>query len=418
MQVQICARAATLDEALDRLKARREAALKKLAELGAEKDAIEVGSIRMSKMNSTIGYATPYSTYPPATTSLPEPAATYGGVAPSPSYAPSPYVPSNNVVPHARPVNPTYNAPYNPLANPTPPTLSKPLPNPATPAESNDADDRTPAATPPTAYSPPTTTPPATATYPPASSSSGPAYAPPGTVPLPPPASSQGWNSPPAIASPSVPSPPKPYVTVLESVTANWKLSGETQEDLLKESEKLKDKIEEADISGLKSDQKLPSEEESLRSNVVMMPYYPNLGISTVEPVSVHEPPLLPPPGMSYRTMTAYYKVVNCEPKFLFVARVSEKQRKTLEVQAFACAKSQAEALTEAAGCKLGAIQSINLDCHQPLTAPPTIFYGDDAPTDGWYSLEEGIGHEKEIQSYTVSNLYSIFGVVVKYRLQ
>jgi hypothetical protein len=207
--------------------------------------------------------------------------------------------------------------------------------------------------------------------------------------------------------------PPKPYVTVMESVTADWKLSGETQEDILKESEKLKDKIEEADLPGLKSDEKLPPEEETLRLNVVMMPYYPTSGVSTIEPTNA----LLSPPGMSFPTSTAF-TVVNCEPKYLFVARLSEKQGKTLEAQAFAKAKSQAESLTEAAGCKLGAILTFKLDRQQPLVGRPTIFYGEVESTDGWYSLEEGKSHEKEIQSYTTSNLYSIFGVVVKYRLQ
>jgi hypothetical protein len=136
VQVQLAAQAATLDEALSRLKVRREAAMQKLSELGAEKEATEIGKIGMSKwsgmMAANFSPCTPTSVPSPSTGNLmPPPIASTAspfvpfdpyatpGTPPSSSETPAENKPTNSAPPGT--VEPKPSAPVGTTAIPTTP---------------------------------------------------------------------------------------------------------------------------------------------------------------------------------------------------------------------------------------------------------------------------------------------------------
>lgn len=120
-------------------------------------------------------------------------------------------------------------------------------------------------------------------------------------------------------------------VTVVSTVTAEWPLKQESNEQLLVFASELKNKVEEADLSGLKEPKQLTPEEEELQAEMQEM-----MGsIYTGESVS------------------------SGEPAFYYVARVSENARMQAMAEAFAKAEGEAKMLAAAAGVQLGALQAL-----------------------------------------------------------
>jgi uncharacterized protein YggE len=407
MQIQLAARGKTLDEALDRLKARREAALEKLSKLGIEKEGIEIGKIGMTTWSGPVAYSVECAPVAvPPSGSYAAPATNYGGAPPLlSSSGPSPVEEAD------RPAPATPFVPVNPGTVPAnPPASSVSVPPIAPPSEGgwNSAPSVPPSAAP--------------------------------MLPTPSPYASPG-----PVAYPSYPSTSpnygiQTYYTVTSSLTADWKLLGESQEDVLRESQRLKEKVEAADLLGLKGDKKLPAEEESLRASLmsysVPMVVAAPCGVSyspPATPVMTDEssqpiaPVNYPQPTVYQPVYQPVYRVgpsaIDSTPKFLFVARVTDAQRKAALAEAFAEAKSHAAELAEASGSSLGPIQTVRSTVIPPpfLSTPSPIYYTTEqttSPVQGMASLAEGKGHENEIQSYNDTDLFQLIQVIAVFRLQ
>jgi hypothetical protein len=217
----------------------------------------------------------------------------------------------------------------------------------------------------------------------------------------------------------------------MASLTADWKLRGENQEAILRESEALKQKIEAADLLGMNGDKELSPEEQSLRTSsgdgariIVPIPVPSNIAMScppapasnsrgicrTVPPVIY---PTVPPPEPNTFTM------IDCSPKFVFVARVSDEQRKAALADAFKEAKRHASELAEAGGGSLGPLQTVR---EESLVCPlGPIFYPAESPsipTSGFWPLAEGRGHDNEIQAASETDLFDLIDVTAVFRLQ
>jgi hypothetical protein len=120
--------------------------------------------------------------------------------------------------------------------------------------------------------------------------------------------------------------------TVQCTLTAEWPLSKETDEELLIQTKELQDKVAEADLAGLKEAKKLSPEEAELEEELAAM------------------------------SSGGYYEESEAkpgEPQFLYLARISEAELDKALEEAFGKAKAQAERLARAAGLKLGELATL-----------------------------------------------------------
>ncbi len=118
-------------------------------------------------------------------------------------------------------------------------------------------------------------------------------------------------------------------VTVSMKLKAEWPLSAASPEERLIAAEELTELVKEADLAGVKQAEKLSPEEEELAEEMAMM------NGSGDEEVPVGE------------------------PFFMYVARISDKQRDAAMAEAFVKAKTQAELLARAAKIQLGPLTGL-----------------------------------------------------------
>jgi hypothetical protein len=134
--------------------------------------------------------------------------------------------------------------------------------------------------------------------------------------------------------------PPKglqaqPPVTVIASLTAQWPLEAESQEQMLIMAQKIQDKIKDADLGGAKeAEESAEAQEEMEEEAAQAMNRY---GEDT------------PQPG---------------QPQFVFVAVLPKSEREKAMNEAFANAKKNAAELAKAAGVELGPLAGLSGTCH------------------------------------------------------
>ena len=122
-----------------------------------------------------------------------------------------------------------------------------------------------------------------------------------------------------------------PPVVVSAVLTAEWKLTAKTSDELLLAIHPVQEKIKAADLAGSKDAEKLtPEQEEMLEEAQNQFSF--NQGDEAK-------------PG---------------EPVFLFVSRISEAEEAKAMAEAFAKAKQQAAGLAKAAGAELGGLMSLS----------------------------------------------------------
>ncbi len=126
--------------------------------------------------------------------------------------------------------------------------------------------------------------------------------------------------------------PVKPPVAVTTMLTANWPLTGDTTEKLLLAAEAVHEKINAADLAGGKEAPKLSPEEQEAAEEMAAAPS-PGGDEEQVKPGEAH---------------------------FVFLARLSPKDRQTALAEAFAKAKAQAAELAKAAGAGLGPLTGLS----------------------------------------------------------
>jgi uncharacterized protein YggE len=416
MQLQLVARGKTVDEALDRLKARRAAAIEKLAKLGAAEDAVEVGRIVVTRSNQPGQFAEVQSSIgPPVICSPCVPTPSSVSVPPAAAAPPTLGPISPIPMPANEPARPVPVSPFDPYSSSGAPVPNSPLTPP-------------PGAVPPTVEKPAvgetgfTVQPPVARPVASAPSFSAPIVPPPPTYSLPGPVTS-------IYPPPTIP-PPATFVTVMASLTADWKLRGENQEAVLRESEALKQKIEAADLLGMNGDEELSPEEQTLRTTsgdsariVVPMPVPSSIAMScSPAPTSNSRgicgavPPVIYPAALP---APSTFSMVDCSPKFVFVARVSNEQRKAALAEAFKEAKRHAAELAEASGGSLGTLQTVR---EESLACPlGPIFYPAESPSipsPGFWPLAEGKGHENEVQAASETDLFDLIQITAVFRLQ
>lgn len=119
-------------------------------------------------------------------------------------------------------------------------------------------------------------------------------------------------------------------VTVVSELKAEWPMKVAAGDELLLASQELIDKVKAADLAGLKEPKKLTPEEEELAEEMQQaMQQFGGFGGGDGEAQ----------PG---------------EPKFLFVAKITEEERAAAMAEAFAKAKKSATRLANAAGMQIG----------------------------------------------------------------
>lgn len=123
----------------------------------------------------------------------------------------------------------------------------------------------------------------------------------------------------------------KPPVTISASLSAEWKLDGESADDRFVFAQALQDRIKAADLSGSKAAEELTPEQQEL-----------------LEEMESEE--------QSYYSSDQQKPG---EPAFMFVASISPEQHQQALSEAFAKAKDQAARLARAAGEELGGVKSI-----------------------------------------------------------
>lgn len=126
--------------------------------------------------------------------------------------------------------------------------------------------------------------------------------------------------------SPKALKPPK-SVTVTSTVTAEWPLDMETQQQAIIFATKLKDKVVEADLAGVNEPKELTPEEEEFQAEM-------QEAMSQYSYSSDEEQP--------------------GQPTFAYVAELSEEQRSAAMADAYKQAETKAQRLADAAGTKLG----------------------------------------------------------------
>jgi hypothetical protein len=125
--------------------------------------------------------------------------------------------------------------------------------------------------------------------------------------------------------------PAAPPVLVTAQLSAQWKLSSKTSEELLLAIHPVQEKIKAADLAGSKEAEKLTPEQEEMLEEAEQNFMYGSSDESK--------------PG---------------EPVFLFVSKVSEVEYEKALAEAFEKARTQATRLAKAAGSKLGSLKSLN----------------------------------------------------------
>ncbi|MGQ0635969.1 MAG: SIMPL domain-containing protein [Planctomycetaceae bacterium] len=120
-------------------------------------------------------------------------------------------------------------------------------------------------------------------------------------------------------------------VLVTAQLTADWKLSSKTAEELLLAVHPIQEKIKAADLAGSKEAEKLSPEQEEMLEEAEQ-----SFGFNSGDEQK---------PG---------------EPAFMFVNRVSEAEREKALADAFEKAKAKATRLARAAGARLGALRSLS----------------------------------------------------------
>jgi uncharacterized protein YggE len=121
--------------------------------------------------------------------------------------------------------------------------------------------------------------------------------------------------------------------TVSAMLTAEWPLEAKTPEELLLAAHALSEKVKAADLAGMKDAEKLAPEEEELFEEMNSMS---RRGPGGDEPMPLGQ------------------------PYFLYVARISEKDRQQALAEAFAKAKAQAAQLAQAAAVPLGPLVALS----------------------------------------------------------
>jgi uncharacterized protein YggE len=124
---------------------------------------------------------------------------------------------------------------------------------------------------------------------------------------------------------------PSPPILVSSQISADWKLSSKTSEELLLFVHPIQEKVKATDIAGLKDAEKLSPEQEEMLEEAEE-----SYGYSSSDEQK---------PGT---------------PVFLFVSKISEEERDKAMTEAFAKAKTQATKLAKAAGTNLGGLQSLH----------------------------------------------------------
>lgn len=124
---------------------------------------------------------------------------------------------------------------------------------------------------------------------------------------------------------------PAPPIIVSAQLTAEWKLTAKTTEDLLLTVHPLQEKIRAADLAGTKDLEKLSPEQQEMLDEAEQ-----NFAFGSSDE---------PKPG---------------EPVFAFVARISDADRDKAMAEAFGKAKDQASRLAKAAGAQLGGVKSLS----------------------------------------------------------
>jgi uncharacterized protein YggE len=135
--------------------------------------------------------------------------------------------------------------------------------------------------------------------------------------------SSRGKKAPKGLKVPEL-------VVVAASLTAQWPLVAETPEEMLLAGNAIVEKVKAADLAGAKDAEKLSPEEQEIAEEM--------MGMSGrgEEPLSVGQ------------------------PNFVYVAAISEKDRRQALAEAFGKAKAQAAELAQAAGVQLGPLVSLS----------------------------------------------------------
>ena len=125
---------------------------------------------------------------------------------------------------------------------------------------------------------------------------------------------------------------PTPPVLVSAQLTAEWKLSSKTSDELLLAVHPVQEKVKAADLAGSKEAEKLTPEQEEMLEEAEQ-----NFGYSSSDEQK---------PG---------------EPIFMFISHVSEAEREKAMAEAFEKAKAQAVRLAKAAGAELGSLRPPDL---------------------------------------------------------
>ncbi|HET6883076.1 MAG TPA: SIMPL domain-containing protein [Pirellulales bacterium] len=126
----------------------------------------------------------------------------------------------------------------------------------------------------------------------------------------------------------------KPPVTVSMSLVAQWKLKPVDPEQMLIASHELEEKIKEVDLAGRKAAEELTPEEQELAEEM-------EDGSQQVFYGGQEQPQ----PG---------------EPRFVYVAKISDEDRAKACAEAFQRAKADAQRLTTAAHATLGELQQLS----------------------------------------------------------
>jgi uncharacterized protein YggE len=346
-QMQLRAQGKTVEQALERLKARREEAIAKLKTLKADEGSVSSGNPSIYKgpwpyYGVPMAYGVPAAvtapaqqpylppTYAPSTNTGPS----YGVPTPAPpALSPSPYTPST---------------PANPVPSPLVPGVSLPGLTPSPPSES-DPPRPTPITPPPSAL--PSTPPPSWDPYTPRPSFATPAAPPAVQMPSTPPMLMP--PTPPTVAPPT--SPPT-FVTASMTLAAQWRLEGETLEQILIAAESLQERIAIADVPGNRAATPLPSEEREPAEQGNTSGAYPGTPLNM--PVPYYAPPT--------------QSCTSAAGPFVYVAKLSDSERKKALAEAFEQAKRQAAELAEAAGSGLGSIASLDRESGPYIVDLPT----------------------------------------------
>jgi hypothetical protein len=115
-------------------------------------------------------------------------------------------------------------------------------------------------------------------------------------------------------------------------LTAEWKLSAKSPDELLLAVHALQEKIKAADLAGMKDAEKLSPEQEEMLEEAEdpdMMGFNSNIEVK---------------PG---------------EPVFMYVSRISDAERDKALAEAFQKARAHATRLAKAAGAELGNLKSL-----------------------------------------------------------